>query len=264
MKKQNPNRKYLNKVKTSPPPDTRTEQPRNITGGKIRISIYDDHDSVRESYKRWLLNSGFDVVSDGNKLDPIKNDIEKYKPDVILMDIDFPGKPNEGIKVCKNILKSYPDVKIIFITHYNEPDIIISALKAGAHAYFSKSDALKFLKEAIEKTLSNYIYISPTALRSLVNSLTHLTPQKITPLITSELTPKEINLTDEEKLILKYIAQGLSNKEIAKLRLTNEKRIKNIVSNILIKMSAKNRAHAVAKAIIYHIISPDEIISSFT
>ncbi len=222
---------------------------------KIKISIYDDHASVRESYKRWLSASGFEIVSDSGELDKITDDIKKHKPDIILMDIDFPNKPEGGINACKTLSQSSPNVKVVFVTHYNEPEMIISAFNAGATGYFSKSDELKFLREIIEKAYHGYISISPSALKSLLKS--HSEKFKVN----INKPHHNFHLTDEEIKILNYIAQGLSNKEIAKKLLTNEKRIKNITSNILLKIGAKNRAHAVALALIFNIINPDEILS---
>lgn len=231
--------------------------------GKIKISIYDDHASVRESYKRWLSASGFEVVSDSGELDKLTDDIKKHKPDIILMDIDFPNKPNGGINACKTLTQtSSPkgslgtNVKVVFVTHYNEPEIIISAFNAGATGYFSKSDELKFLREIIEKAHHGYISISPSALKSLLKS--HFENFRVN--INKQPT-HDFHLTEEEIKTLTYIAQGLSNKEIARKLLTNEKRIKNITSNILLKIGAKNRAHAVAIAIAFNIINPAEFLS---
>lgn len=97
---------------------------------KIKISIYDDHASVRESYKRWLSASGFEIVSDSGELDKITDDIKKHKPDIILMDIDFPNKPEGGINTCKTLSQSSPNVKVVFVTHYDDPKIITSAFSA--------------------------------------------------------------------------------------------------------------------------------------
>ena len=228
----------------------------NRTINKIKISIYDDHASVRESYKRWLSASGFEVVFDSGELDRINDDIKKYKPHIILMDIDFPDKSGGGINACEMITRSFPDIKVVFITHYNEPEIVISAFKAGATGYFSKSDELKFLREIIEKAYNNYISISPTPLKSLLKSSTEI------PGINPNKPGIDFHLTDEEIKTLIYIARGLSNKEIARKLLTNEKKIKNITSNILLKIGARNRANAVAIAIAFNIIHPDDIFSS--
>lgn len=220
---------------------------------------------MRESYKRWLLSSEFDVVFDGGSTDNIEGDIELYKPDVILMDIDFPGGSNEGIKCCKFIHKSFPDVRVVFVTHYNDPKVIISALRVGANGYFSKSDELRFLREIIERVNSGYVSISPTALRSLINFISKREIARAGLGLEGAVVFSGFDLNDEKKILYSLSRRdrftvGYSNEEIAREFFTNEKRIKNMISNILLKMSARNRAHAVAKAIIYGVISVDEII----
>ncbi len=220
---------------------------------KIKLFILDDHDSVRESYKQWLTSEGYEIVGEGRSIKDCVQIVKKAKPDIVLMDIDFPEKEKGGLIAASRIKREIKDVKIIFISHYNDPDVIAEAFNSGADGYFSKSDELKFLKETIEKVYNNYTIVSPTVTKNLLKTISG----KSYHIQYSHIKPK-INLTNQETIVLNYIAEGLSNKEIAQKLNTNEKRIKNIISNILVKLEARNRAHAVAKGILLGIIDTSQ------
>ena len=205
---------------------------------KIKVFILDDHDSVRESYKRCLESFGYEVVGESRNFEEFLKVYKKNPPDVILMDIEFPDSQLGGIESAKELLKKDKNLKIIFITHYSEPEIIKKAIDSGATGYFAKADGLNCLKEAIENVCRGILYISPTAVKNIINSF----QIGNIPLITKQ----KFNLTEGELAILNFVASGLTNKEIASQLHTNEKRIKNIISNIIYKLGAKNRANAVA------------------
>ncbi len=208
---------------------------------KTKIFIFDDHSSVRESYRRWLEVEGFEITGmEGGYSRKSVQTVRNLKPDIILMDIDMQGG-KEGFNASKKILKNIPNAKIIFVTHYNEFAMVKEAFQHGAHGYFSKSDDLQFLKEAIGMVCKGHVYLSPTATDVIVNSLKQNKHSSGLQANAKEL----FNLTRQETTILNYIAQGLANKEIATKLSTNEKRIKNIVFSVLAKLGAKNRAHAV-------------------
>jgi len=213
---------------------------------KIKIFIIDDHDSVRESYKRCLESSGYEVVGESKNFEEFLKVYKKNFPDVILMDIEFPNNQLGGIECAKELLKKEKDLKIIFVTHYTEPGIIKKAIDSGATGYFTKADGLNCLKEAIENAYKGILYLSPTAVKNVINSISE-----------KDFIPSghhKFNLSEEEINILNLVASGLTNKEIASQLHTNEKRIKNIISNIIYKLGAKNRANAVAIGIKYGII----------
>jgi len=214
---------------------------------KITIFIIDDHDSVRQSYIRWLELEGFTIAGDEKNPNLAIEEIKKKKPTVILTDIDFPTNKLGGIELAKEIIKNYKDAKIAFITHYTEPEVIIHSLLTGALGFFAKIDDLSHLKEIITKVADGYTCLSPTALKKLIE---HLSKSTMPP----ETALKNFNLTNSEIKILKLIAQGLTNKEIAREMAINEKKVKDMISNICIKLEAKNRAHAVAIAIKNNII----------
>ncbi|MFC1855982.1 response regulator [Thermodesulfobacteriota bacterium] len=218
----------------------------------INIFIFDDHDSVRESYKRWLEMEGFKVIGTEGSVKNCIHIIKESIPDIIMMDIDFPEKEHAGIAATKKIVHEIQNAKVIFVSHYNEPEIIIEALNAGARGYFSKSDELKYLKETVERVYKGNSCFSP----SITSKLIEIVKDSKVKSVNIKTTPNL--LTEQENLILNYISQGLTNKEIAQYIRSNEKRVKNIVANILIKFEAKNRAHAVSKGIFFGNIDPSQ------
>jgi DNA-binding NarL/FixJ family response regulator len=212
---------------------------------KIKVYLIDDHDSVRQSYIRWLENEDIEIVGDENSTNVSIKKIVDKKPDIVLLDIDFPNEHLGGFKIAEELLNK-AKAKIIFITHYDEPEIIFEAFKIGASGYFNKRDNLKFLIQIIHNVSEGCLAISPNALSNLI---------KINYVSNNSLVHKNFALTDQELKVLKFISDGLTNKEIAgKLSLT-EKRVKDIISNIMLKMDAKNRAHAVAIAIKNNLIN---------
>lgn len=221
---------------------------------KARIFIFDDHDSVRESYIRWLEFEGFEVVGEEKTIQNCIELLKKADPDIVLLDIDYPTEEFAGIKAAKKISSELPGIKTIFTSHYNEPSIIALALSSGASGYFAKSDELKFLKEVIEKATDGLLGLSPTATRKVVEAIQKRGRNEV-------VERRDFSLTQQEHQVLTFITQGLSNKEIAEKLHTNEKRIKNVVAALLAKMGAGNRAHAVAIAIKYGIVSPADIAS---
>jgi DNA-binding NarL/FixJ family response regulator len=219
---------------------------------KLKIFIFDDHDSVRESYIRWLEFEGFKVLGGEKSLENCLELLKKHRPDIVLLDIDYPEEEFAGIKVAKQIASDLPGVKTVFVSHYTDPNIIAKAFASGASGYFAKSDELRFLKEVIEKVSENHVALSPTATKKLTEAVSKQHIPEV-------LVKRDFHLTDQETKILGFIARGLSNKEIAEQLHTNEKRIKNVIAALLAKLNAKNRAHAVAIGITHGLIDVSAI-----
>ena len=208
-----------------------------------KILIVDDHKSVGEGYKRWLEVDGYSVSVFSSIDKNFLKEIHSQKPNLILMDIDLNNKEIDGFKLSSELSRKYPDIKIIFCTHYSDCETIKKAFESGGSGFFSKSDELKFLKEGIERVLEGFLYLSPSAIKKIIN---YLIEKKV--IIKQEAIKNNHNLTAKETMILNYISEGLTNKEIAQKIATNEKNVKNIIAAILVKLEAKNRAHAVKKA----------------
>ncbi len=126
---------------------------------KTKIFIFDDHDSVRESYVRWLGFEGYQVLGGEKSLKNCLELLKKHHPGIVLLDIDYPEEEVAGIKAAKKIAGELPSIKTIFVSHYIDSNIIAKAFASGAGGYFAKSDELKFLKEVIDKVSEDPLYV---------------------------------------------------------------------------------------------------------
>ena len=203
---------------------------------KIRLVIIDDHPIFREGVAS-ILGSEPDVeiVGQGVTADEAVQLTRDLLPDVILLDINMPGG---GLKAAETISVSFPVVKIIILTGSDDKDIVVAALKAGAHAYVLKGVAARELNSILHTVYAGEGYVSPSLAAHLLSEITstHRKPR-------SEKDGFE-ELTERERQILELIAVGTSNKEIGQKLFLTEKTIKHYVTNILQKLHVRNRVQA--------------------
>lgn len=203
----------------------------------IRVVIVDDQRLMRDGLKTILeLQDNIEVIgtaSDGREVIDI---CRTCTPDVILMDIRMPGM--NGVEATKIIKSSYPDVKILVLTTFDDEEYIIDALNYGASGYMLKDIDGDALIKAIEDAYDNK-YILPSSIASkLVNKL----------ISNSTSDKKEENLkvlfTDRELEVAKMLSQGFTNKQIASSLFISEGTVKNNVSNIYSKIQIFDRTSA--------------------
>ncbi len=203
---------------------------------KIRLVIIDDHPIFREGVAS-ILGSEPDVeiVGQGITADEAIQMTRDLLPDVILLDINMPGG---GLKAAETISASFPVVKIIVLTGSDDKDIVVAALKAGAHAYVLKGVAARELNSILHTVYAGEGYVSPSLAAHLLSEITstHHKPR-------SEKDGFD-ELTERERQILELIAVGTSNKEIGQKLFLTEKTIKHYVTNILQKLHVRNRVQA--------------------
>lgn len=167
---------------------------------KIRIFIYDDSIERRDSLKSLLsLNSDFIVVAEAANCSNAKQDIEDFYPDVVLMDINMPEV--DGLEGLKRIKNSYPEVKVLMQTAYDDSEKIFSSLKNGASGYILKNDKPQRILQAIEEVYEGGAVLNPAIAQKVLDYFKP-TQQK------SPLSPKENE-------VLCALAEGLSYKMVA-------------------------------------------------
>lgn len=209
----------------------------------IKIVIADDHKMVREGIKQLLeLDGDISVISeagDGNEcLDIIKFD----KADVLLLDINMPNK--NGLEVLEEIKKQKIDIKVLILTIHNEIEYLLKAVEIGVNGYVLKDSELAVLKEAINAVNNGETFIQP--------SLAPLLKEKV---LREEKDNKDSSvLTRRELEVLKLLAEGLYNKEIAYKLSISEKTVKNHVSSIFKKIGVFDRTQAAVYAIRNNIV----------
>ena len=207
---------------------------------KNRIMIVDDHEVVRLGLISLLeQNSQYEVIAQAdNALDAIKK-VETYKPDIVLMDIRLPGM--SGIEACEQITKKFPETKVIMLTSFAEDEMLFSAIKAGASGYVLKQINAKDLITSIESVARGEASLDP--------AVTQRVFQEVRKAVREEEASAFSNLSQQEKMVLKLVSEGKTNRDIAQNLFLGEGTVRNYVSSILSKLNVSNRAEAAAYAV---------------
>lgn len=203
---------------------------------KIRLVIVDDHPIFREGVASILgSEEDIEIVGQGLTAEDAITMARDLLPDVMLLDINLPGG---GISATEKISIAFPVVKIIILTGSDDKDIVVSALKAGAHAYVLKGVAARELNGILHTVYAGEGYVSPSLAALLLSNIS--SPHQ------SQTSVKDgiDELTERERQILELIAVGTSNKEIGQKLFLSEKTVKHYVTNILQKLHVRNRVQA--------------------
>lgn len=199
----------------------------------IRILIADDHTIVREGLRMLLTNQpGFQLAGEAaNGVEAIER-VRELKPDVILMDLVMPEK--DGITAIQEIIEENPEARILVLTSYAEDEKAFSAIKAGAMGYLLKDTSPEQLIQAIKDVHQGNFSMHPNIARKLFKEIN----QK------SSLPPTHDPLSEREVDVLKLVAQGMTDQEIAAQLFISNWTVHTHVRNILAKLHLANRTQA--------------------
>jgi two-component system NarL family response regulator len=212
-------------------------------GDAIRVMICDDHALFRRGLIMVLESEdGIEVVGEAEDGEEAVAKAEELAPDVVLMDVRMPRV--SGIEATRSIADSVPTAKILMLTVSDEEDDLYDAIKAGATGYLLKEISIEEVATAIRAVVSGQSLISPSMASKLLSEFTNLA--KKADERQSVPTPR---LTDRELEVLKLVAQGMSNREIAGELYISENTVKNHVRNILEKLHLHSRMEAVVYAV---------------
>ena len=206
----------------------------------MKIILCDDQAVIRDGLEMLLnLEQDFQVVgaaSDG--AEAIELAVQK-QPDLILMDLKMPG--TNGIEATRQIHARFPQIKILVLTTYDDDEWVFDAIRAGASGYLLKDTSRQKIIEAIRGTMDGKAFIDPNVAGKLMNQVASHQKQP-----TSILAEK---LTDRELDVLRLIAKGFTNNDIAGQLHLSEGTVRNHVSAILEKLGVSDRTQAAVIAI---------------
>lgn len=214
--------------------------------GTIRLVIVDDHAVVREGLRTYLeLEDRLQIVGEAANGREAVDKVRAYMPDVVLMDLLMPEM--DGIAATRAIKEFAPDVKVIVLTSFQDDEHIMPAIEAGATGYLLKDVSAPDLVKAIEGAYAGHAQLHPEVARKLMEQVRQ--PRR-------REDPAE-DLTPRERDVLRLIASGMSNKEIARELVMTERTVKGHVSNILGKLNLQDRTQAALYAV-RHGLAPDK------
>ena len=204
---------------------------------RIRVLLADDHYIVRAGIRQ-LLESAKDlqVVAEGADGEEAQSFIEKYKPDVAVLDIQMPKA--SGIDVTRWVRAHFPEVGVLILTAYNDDPYVMAVLQAGANGYVLKTAKADELIQAVRDVYEGKSALDPAVTRKLLSSL-FKKPTEV---------PGE-PLTDRELDVLRLAAKGFTNKAIGIQLGISDRTVQGHLAHIFDKMQATSRTEAVMRAV---------------
>jgi NarL family two-component system response regulator YdfI len=230
--------------------ETRPEEKR------IRVVIVDDHQIVRDGLRLILQIEGKDIEMGGDASDGVTalRLVEKVQPNVVLMDLRMPGM--DGLEAITQIRARWPNIAVVILTTYNEDELMLRGLRAGACGYLLKDVNRETLLHSIRRAARGETLLQPEVFARLLS----LTQPSASSDITTERAKKadRLELTERERSILTGVARGERSKEIGSRLGITAATVAAHLTNIYAKLGADSRASAVAIALQRGLLSMEE------
>ncbi|WKX74165.1 response regulator transcription factor [Streptomyces sp. XD-27] len=207
------------------------------TGGRIRVLLVDDHQVVRRGLRTFLeVQDDIEVVGEAADGDEGVTRAQELRPDVILMDVKMPG--TDGIEALRRLREADNPARVLVVTSFTEQRTVIPALRAGAAGYVYKDVDPDALAGAIRSVHAGHVLLQPEVAGALLSQEE-----------SGGGGGRGGTLTEREREVLGLIADGRSNREIARALVLSEKTVKTHVSNILMKLDLADRTQAALWAV---------------
>jgi len=208
---------------------------------KIKVMLAEDQNLVREGLRNLLeLSDRIEVVGEVTDGSEVLAGLQNHQPDVLLTDIRMPKMT--GIEALQQMQANNIDTPAIILTTFDDHQLLLEGLQAGARGYLLKDVSLESLVNAIEKVHRGETLVQPAITERILKGLSSLVSVEAEPVLTEELSPKELE-------VLRLMAGGYSNREISSAIHKSEGTVKNQVSSILEKLGVRDRTQAVLRAI---------------
>jgi DNA-binding NarL/FixJ family response regulator len=205
----------------------------------LRLLLVDDHEVVRMGLRMLLERiEDVEVMGEAGSADEAIAACEKYRPNVVIMDIRMHG--SSGIDACRSIVQRWPDTQVIMLTSYANDELIADAIRAGAVGYVMKQVGTGELMRALDAVREGAAALDPAVTRRVLAMMRQQGDQAPDPF--AELTGREV-------AVLRLLAEGKSNAQIAQALVLSDKTVRNHISTILSKLHAANRVEAATFAV---------------
>jgi len=206
----------------------------------IRVLICDDQAVVCEGLKAILSTADtIEVVGVANNGEQAVDAVAKLHPDVVLMDLKMPVMT--GVQATRLIHTQYPEVHVLVLTTYDFDEWVFDAIRNGAAGYLLKDTPRETLVSAIQGTAAGKTYIDPSVAGKLFNQITHGSAPPDSSIVNT--------LSEREREILRCLAGGMSNSDIAQHLFLSEGTVRNYVSSVLTKLGVADRTQAAVLAL---------------
>ncbi len=211
---------------------------------KTRILLVDDHAIVRLGLMT-LLNDqpDMEVIAEANNTAEAVRAVEKFQPDVVLMDIRLPGEG--GIEATRQVTSRFPKSKVVMLTSFADDDLVMRAISAGAVGYVLKQVGNEELLRAIQAAARGEALLDPSTTAKLLSRVREVDRK------TEEDAFRE--LSDREMDVLVHVARGKTNAEIGQILNLSEKTVGNYIGNMFEKMHLNNRIELAIYAVEHHL-----------
>jgi DNA-binding NarL/FixJ family response regulator len=205
---------------------------------KLTILIADDHPVFRKGLRALLASMPTtELVGEATAGEEAIHLAEKLQPDVILMDLQMPG--GGGLSAIRQIVQTSPHIRILVVTMFEDDDSVFAAMRAGARGYVLKDMNDGDITRAILAVGHGEAIFSPAIAQRMMSFFS------ARPALPPDIFPE---LTDSERNVLRFMAQGANNEAIAQQLSLSSKTVRNYVSNIFSKLQVADRAQAIVKA----------------
>lgn len=212
----------------------------------ITVLIVDDHPLLRQGLKTLLeLEGGITVVGQASNGPEAIRLAKQLQPDVVLLDINMPGM--NGVEVAKVLREQQPDLGILVLTIHDDEPYVKEMIRSGAKGYLLKDAEPRQVVQTIKKVAAGES-VYPTDLMERVMERYHQLEVRMGRL-QSAAAINDLSLTNRELEILRYIVEGMRNKEIANALYISEKTVKNHITNLLRKLDVEDRTQAAVFAV---------------
>ncbi len=206
-----------------------------------RVVVVDDQTLVRQGIRSLLDVAGVEIVGEADDGGSALDVIDSTQPDVVLLDLRMPR--HDGIWALEQLRDRGTEVPVLVLTTFDDDTLVLDALRAGARGYLLKDVTVEQLARAVETLADGGTLIAPSITDRLLRAI------RSGPSPVGADAPPAQPLTERELEVLRLVAEGYSNREIAGVVFLAEGTVKNHISTVLLKLGARDRTNAVLRAL---------------